>query len=62
MQNNKKTKVIKKDGHVITISNYSDKSDLFCRLLVELTLGTLGGENYEETTSNILHDEREKAS
>ncbi len=59
MQNNKKTKVIKKDGHVITISNYSDKSDLFCRLLVELTLG---GENYEETTSNILHDEREKAS
>lgn len=59
MQDNGKTKVIKKDGHVITISNYSDKSDLFCKLLVELTLG---GNCYEETASNILHDEREKAS
>ena len=59
MQDNGKTKVIRKDGHVITISNYSDKSDLFCRLLVDLTLG---GRNYEEATSNILHDEREKAS
>lgn len=58
MQSTKKTKVIKKDGHVITINNYSDKSDMFCKLLVAFTLGG----HYEEESSNTSDDKREKVS
>lgn len=50
--------MIKKDGHVITINNYSDKSDIFCKLLVAFTLGG----HYEEESSNTSDDKREKVS
>lgn len=60
MQNTKRTKVIKKGGHVITINNFSDKSDIFCKLLVAFTLG--GIYENEKTNGDSLYDEREKVS